>query len=140
MKYLLKYRRQKKLMTYFFEYAMLCITKNNRGRNKRLYPLRKVTSKPLRTTCITLIAKVAKVYNVMRLNFIQHESRKFFWKNQNGFRGNWPSTSQNQTIHSAISVENIIPIIKIRSFSFFSNILCTESIHPIKKHLAFFCY
>ena len=77
MKHLLKYERQKELMTYLFDYAMLCINKTQKRNGRKVafsLSTRKATSESLN------IILTAKVYNSLLHNHIQLEIEKILRK------------------------------------------------------------
>ena len=91
-KYLLKYRRQGNLMTYF-DYAIY--------RQNKIEELTKGCILPFSQNHKTI---TAVVYNTLLLNHIQPEVEKILRKNQNGFQRNQSTTSQILTICQIIEV------------------------------------
>ena len=63
------------------------------------------TTNKYRDITIT-IKRAAKVYNVLLVNRIRIEAEKVFRKNQNGFRINQSTISQNQTINQKMDKQH----------------------------------
>ena len=96
-RYLLKYRRQGKLMTYFFNFVMLSLKEFTREMNKSCilsFPKKSDLGIIKNKRDITLTAVTAKVYNALLLNHIKHEIEKILMKNLNGFWRNQSTISQ----------------------------------------------